>query len=113
MSLITRMRRQRAVYWKQNGNDRFGKIAFLPPVEIKCRWVDATEDVRGTQGDNVGFNTKVYVDREMSVGDRLKKGEMESNVAEDPHDDPAAIAIQRFGITPNLHNTENLYTAFL
>lgn len=113
MSIISRMRRQRAVYWEQNGIDRFGKLSFNEPVEIKCRWDDGNQDLRTPQGQSIMFNSVVYVDREMKIGDMLMKGELESGTDNDPHKEPEAKSIQRFNINPNLRNTENIYTAFL
>lgn len=114
MSVIKKMRRQRAVYWEQNGIDRYGKLSYLKAVEIRCRWDDGVVDARSAEGATLSFNATVYVDREMKVGDMLKKGELESaDNHNNPTSDPEAKRIQRFSITPNFKATENLYTALL
>ena len=65
------------------------------------------------QGAVLLVSSQVYVDRKMKVGDMLMLGDMESEVAADPIQEPLAFTIQRFEALPNLKNTETLYTAFL
>ena len=40
MSIITRMRKQDAVYWAYSGLDEFGQVEVGDPAEIKVRWED-------------------------------------------------------------------------
>jgi hypothetical protein len=113
MSLIKRMRRQRAVYWKRADPNEFGKFAFDDPIEIKCRWESHEGAVRNEKNELIMSKATVYVDREMFLGDRLKLGELESGTPDDPSGDPLAMEIQGFEKLPNLRNRETLYTAHL
>lgn len=113
MSLITRMRRQDAIYWPPlNRADRFGQTRFGEPVAVRCRWesgVSQTEEVNGTF---ITVTHLAYVDREMEVGGKLYLGAFNDtpNVAV-PH--PDAREIVKFEMLPNLRNTATLYTAMM
>lgn len=114
MSLITRMRRQKAVYWARSATaNRFGVFTFSSPVEIECRWDDSAQQYRDENGEEALSNAVVYVDRDMKQGDRLKKGEMESDTPDDPMELLDSYEIKRFDDTPNLKATESLRTAYL
>jgi len=117
MSIISRMRKQKAVYWRRLEADEYGKYSFDDPVEINCRWDDDSREERKPGAEVFITAAVVYVDREMSEGDMLQKGEISSDERADPHaknpDGNQAYEIMKFKITPNLKNTENLYTAML
>lgn len=113
MSLISRMRRQDAVYWpKLPRNDRFGQERFGEPVAIKCRWESGTSQNIEANGTVITVTDLAYVDRELAVGGRLRLGAYDDtpNVAT-PSDD--SHEIMAFSALPNLRNTETLYTAFM
>lgn len=113
MSLIKRMRRQTAVYWKRTTPDHYANFSYAEPVEITCRWEDVTLEVRGDEVEATNFSSRVYVDRVMNLGDVLMLGALESDTPEDPKGLESAKAIQRFEALPNLKNRETLYTAYL
>ncbi len=108
MSLIKRMRKQKAVYWARGSPDVYGEFTFADPVEIDCRWEDTAQEYLDPQGETKTSKSIVYVDRVMSPGDRLLEGELDSNV-----DMADSFEIQRFDRLPNIRNTEVLLTAFL
>ncbi len=113
MSLITRMRKQKAIWWKRNGYDEFGKAQFDAPIEVKCRWEDVVEEFVDAQGNTGASRSKAYVDRIMSPGDRLKRGTIDFDTEANPLEMDGAYEIRRFDQLPNLRNSETLYTAYL
>ena len=118
MSLITRMRKQRATWWESIGIDNYGQKTYADPVEIWCRWEDVLIEVILANNEKVTAKTTVYVDREMKVGDYLKYGllDEETGTGEiygDPTTLTGAFEIIRFEKLPNLRNTEYLLTAYL
>ena len=114
MSIITKMRKQTAVYWAKSGLDSYGQLTYSTPVEISCRWEDTIQEFIGTNGVRQLSQSVVYVDRDMYVGDILKLGELDSGVDQDtPMDNSGAWEIRSFGKSPNLKNTEYLRTALL
>jgi hypothetical protein len=114
MSIIKKMRKQTAVWWARSATiNRFGKYSYEEPIEIKCRWDTAGVEFRNTQGQTVMSNSTIYPDRVLAVGDMLKEGDVESDTVSDPTTDQTAYEIQRFDKTPNIKNTETLYTAYL
>ena len=111
MSLITRMRRQKAVWWERSGVDKFGKPSFEAPCEIDCRWEDTAEEHITPLGEKFVSRSLVYVDRVMSVGDYLRLGELVYEVLDNPFDMGDAYEIKNFMKLPNIRNTETLLTA--
>lgn len=116
MSLISRVRKQTAVYWSQGsrGVDVHGRPKLLGPVEISCRWDDVSKEFLAADGTRQMSNSEVLVDRRMKVGDYLFLGTLtDLTNASVPKENKGAFEIRRFDDTPNLRNTENLYTAYL
>ncbi len=113
MSIIRKMRRQKAIYWERDEPDHYGKFSFKEPIQIACRWENGSKEFRTGEGEALTFSATVYVDRAMKIGDMLKFGELDSTVPTDPSQDPDADTIQRFESIPNLKATETLYTVYL
>lgn len=114
MSLITDMRHQFAVWWKRKPTpNRFGAFEFEGPVEIRCRWVDQSGEFRNAKAEAVNSKAVVSVDRVMSVGDMLAKGELNSNTPTDPRPEYGASEIIAWDDTPDIDNVEHLLRAFL
>jgi len=114
MSIIKKMRKQTAVWWARSASvDRFGKYTYDEPVEIKCRWDTKGVEFRDNKGQTVMSDSTVYPDRVLVVGDMLMEGDLESDTASDPTTETTAYEIKRFDKTPNIKNTETLYTAYL
>lgn len=115
MSLITRMRKQKAVYWGSPTPDGTGDYTFATAVEIDCRWEDTQKLIRDSQGKEIVATAKVYVDRDVVVGGFLKLGTLVSLASD--HTNPRLIEgaqeIRSFGKLPNFKVTEYLRTAWL
>ena len=113
MSVIKRMRRQRAIYWEKLTPDHHGRNRYAEPVEIACRWEEGTSDFRTAGGTALMFTATIYVDRPMKIGDKLKRGTLESDTPSNPDEVDKAYTIQRYSEIPNLRNTETLLTAYV
>ena len=121
MSLIKRMRKQKAVYWALGSTDSggvdadlYGKPMYATPVEIDCRWEDTSEEFLAPDGSTQMSRSVVFVDREMKLGEVLLLGELTDSVNQlDPKSNNGAWEIRRFESTPNLRNTEQLRVAYL
>lgn len=121
MSIISRMRKQTAVYWalegaESGGNDfdDFGQPLLTTPIEIKCRWEAKTVEFIDAKGTRQLSNAVVYVDQDVDVGGVLMLGELTDIVNEDtPKENDDAWEIRRFDDLPNLKATEFLKTAYL
>lgn len=113
MSLITKMRKQKAIYWARSTMDQYGRFAFASPVEIDCRWDDEAAQFLTPKGEEQVSRSMVYVDRDMIPGDRLQLGELASNTPDDPLESHSSFEIRQFAKNPNLKATEFLRTAIL
>jgi len=121
MSLIKRMRRQKAVYWalqsEDSGGDDFddyGQPLVVAPVEIDCRWEDSTEEFIDADGVPQMSRAIVYVDRDVDVGGVLMLGTLaDVDDVDNPKINDAAWEIKRFDNFPDLKAKEFLKTAYL
>ena len=114
MGIITKMRKQTAIYWASNGIDEYGQPEYALPVDIDCRWEDAHEEFIDGEGTRQVSQAIVYVDRDMEVGSVLKLGVIDSGTDEsNPKNNDDAFEVRRFEKLPNLKNTEYLRTAIL
>jgi len=111
MSIITRMRKQNAVYWAPASVDGYGDRGFSSPVEIECRWDDTNELFLDDDGNEVMARSTIYPDRVLAMGGMLKEGELDSSMGDDPAEYSDAYEIRSFQKIPNLKNTEVLYIA--
>lgn len=116
MSLISRMRKQTAVYWPSPVSDGRGGYTYGDAVEIVVRWEDIHEVFLSVDGEEVVSNARVYVDRVVDELGFLFLGELtdlDSSALADPMLADGAFSIRKFEVLPNLRNTENLYTVML
>lgn len=116
MSIITRMRRQTAVYWAPSSPVKYndeGKMELEDPVEIKCRWEEKVNMKQVPEGIKTVASGTVYVDRDMKEGGLLKLCALEDLIEADPRDETDARAVLAFTKTPNLKATEFLRIAFI
>lgn len=121
MSIITRMRKQTAVYWapgsEETGGkdyDDYGRPLYADPVEISCRWEDVNEEFVTPDGTRDSSRCIVYTDRVVALRGVLMLGTL-NDVADldDPKKNDDAWEIRRFDKLPNLRNTETLLKAYL
>jgi hypothetical protein len=113
MSIIRKMRKQKAIWWRRLEPDQYGKFAFKEPLEIDCRWDDMHQEFRNASGQLEISKSIVYTDRVVELGDRLKRGAVYPTVPDDPLSVSDAYEVKGFAQTPNLKATETLYTAYL
>lgn len=120
MSLITRMRRQKAIYWPFTGLDNYGKRTYGPPQELDVRWEDLAKEFVTPLGETKTSMSNVYVGQledgtELVTGGVLWLGSLEDlgSPPDNPLKFPKAFQIQAFENTPNLRATESLRIAIL
>lgn len=114
MSIITRMRKHRAVWFKSSGISQNGQETFDGPVEIRCRWDDVAETYTLPDGNEAVSKSIVYVDRVMSVNDILVRGPLTEDIDKsDPLNNKMVSRIRQFSQIDNLRATKTLYTAML
>jgi len=73
-ALQTRNRRQKAVYWAANSNDKFGEVKVDAAIEIKVRWEKDHNEVLDPKGASIVTEATVVVDREIIIGSILWLG---------------------------------------
>jgi hypothetical protein len=114
MGIITKMRKQDAVYWARDGADGYGQPQYAPPAAVRCRWDDTAEQlIDPTTGAVFVSQSRVYVDRDMQPGDWLWLGLLaDVPVATDPVAS-GGYEVKRFDKIPNLKASEFLRIAIL
>ncbi len=118
MSIITRMLKQKAVYWPFASIDSFGKKVVGSPVQIKVRWEDVSEEFLDGKGERQLSNALVYVDRDVTVGGILMLGTSADVDASgfdtvNIKENDGAWEIRRFDKLPDLKARRYLRSAYL
>ena len=115
MSLIVRMRKQKAVLWGNPVADGNGDWTFDQPVEIDCRWEDTQKLFTDKDGKLSVSQAKVYIDRDIVTGSYLMLGTlvMLPSDASNPKRINGTYEVRSFSKLPNLKATEFLRTATL
>ncbi len=131
MGIITRMRRQNAIYWVPGKPDEFGQIGVeLPLVELvlgsgnfRVRWEDHVEEIALADETTYRSKARVYVPLlpagapavEVQVGGWLYLGDSVSlhDVVNPWNNRGQAFEIKRFDKMPTTRATEFLRTAYL
>jgi hypothetical protein len=127
MSIITRMRRQDAIYWPPGEPDDYGHCSFGELVELvqvggvnyRVRWEDRVEEFIDAAGTLTRSRAVVFVPvlpsgGEIVVGGYLLLGPRGSLVSEiEPQRNVGACEVRRVDYLPNLKNTERLRTVYL
>lgn len=120
MSLITRMLRQRAVYWPpltdprgRELHDNWGQRRYGDPVEVRVRWEPTVANTVTADEEKEVFSATVYVGQDVEVGGLLKLGTLAALETNDPRENTGVYEIKRFVKTPNLRVSKFLRTAYL
>jgi hypothetical protein len=109
VSLITRMRKQAAVYWGPPVDDGDGGFTYPAPVEITCRWDETKGMAKDLKTHDEVSNSTVYVDRDVEINGYLFLGSLsEVDEAAKPTAIEGARRIEGFQKIPNLKATEYL-----
>jgi hypothetical protein len=105
MSIISKMRRQKAVYWTNPTSDGYGDKDVDLPVEIDCRWEDNAQQVLSSSGEEITSASQVYTDRDTAPGGFLMLGTLASltSLGVPVEDVPGAHEIRRFDKLPVLN----------
>ena len=127
MGIISRMRKQNAIYWPPATEDNFGRAGSGALVELtldsgvnsRVRWEDKAEEFVDAAGTTQQSNAVVYVPRlpggdEVEVGGWLwlgDRGDLTDEVV--PGNNIGAYKVQRLDKLPTLKATEYLRTAYL
>ena len=113
IAVAIRAMKQVAVWWESSGIDEFGKPSYAAPVEIECRWDDAVEEFVGSNGDREISRSKLIVDRDLKVKDKLKLGALSIAIEGNPDDNEDAWEIRLFKKTPDFKGRKYLREVYL
>ena len=115
MALITKMLKQKAVYWAKASTDVYGADSWSAAAEISVRWEEKHVYYRNKNGVEVVSNAVVYVGSDVVEGGWLWQGTLLSlpSGSTDPRKVAGAWQIGGFNKTPNLKCTLYLRTAYL
>ena len=112
MSLIKRMRKQKAVLWSYLKTDRKGMPVYDDPVEIDCRWVNTGMLYRDSNGEEKMSASLAYADRVPPLKSLMWLGEL-ADAPADPRADNTVFEVKRVDEVPNFKATEYLIRVYL
>jgi hypothetical protein len=107
--VISRMRRQRAVYWPATSIDSQNRVVLGTPVQIDCRWEEKSTEFIDIDGQPTVSSVVVYVDRDVTLRGYLWLGLLAS-APTDPRVVSSGREIRSFEKIPNFRNTDTLRT---
>jgi hypothetical protein len=127
MGIISKMRKQNAIYWPPAGVDDFGRESHGTPIELtladgvnsRVRWEDKIEEFVDAEGTTQQSNAVVYVPAlpgggEVRTGGHLWLGDRADLTDEaNPENNEGAYPVRRMDKLPNLKATEYLRTVYL
>ena len=106
--------KQKAVYWELSGLDSFGKPTWEAGVEITCRWEDANEEFINPNGERQLSQSKLIVDRGLTIKGWLWLGELvDVTDATTPQNNSNVWEILMVKKTPDFKGNKYLREAFL
>ena len=114
MSVITKVLKQKCVYWAPKEVDVYGQNTFEHPEELNCRWDDGIHEIVDTNGAKVASNAEVMVSEDVVVGGVLMLGTLiDVEIGVEPAQNTGAYTIIQFEKNPNFKCTEFVRTAHL
>lgn len=113
MSIVTKMRRQTAIYWPPSGRNPDGSLTWGDPRLLSCRWSLDAKSYVGSDGEEHVSTAVAYVGEDLELDGAMKEGAiLPTSHPRDPQWNGALI-IKQVGKTPNLKATEFLRTVYL
>lgn len=113
IGIARRAMKQTAIWWDASTPGEFGKPTYAVPVEVSCRWEDIAEEFINPNGDVEISRSKLFVDRDMKVKDKLKLGDLDSTINNDPDDNEDVWEIRGWGKVPDLKGRKFLREVIL
>lgn len=116
MRILDTMRKQTCVHWERTGVDDDGQPTFADGVELRVRWEDVNEQYITQDNETLVSRSKVYVARDLAVGDVLwlgSVGDVDDADLDDPFAQRGAYQIRKFDRIPTLKATDYLRVAWL
>lgn len=115
MGLLTRMRKQKAVYWSPAGVDNYGERTYAEGIELMVRWENTAVEFTDQDGRRSLSRAIVFVGQDVVPGGVLWLGPLAglSGDRTKPPLNSGAEPIRQFEKMPNLRVTEYLRRAYL
>jgi hypothetical protein len=114
VSVITKVLKQKCVYWAPGTLDGYGQPSYLSAIELDCRWASGSTQIIKQDGTITTSTSVVMLSQDVVIGGVLMLGTLE-DVTDliYPTKNEGAFEIIQFHKVPNFKNTENMRVAFL
>jgi hypothetical protein len=113
MRIITKVLKQKAVWWSMTGTDSTGAHEFADPVEVSVRWDENMKQFVDSNGVKDVSKAQVMVDRDMKVGDALMLGTLDNDITSNPNAHTGAGFVRGWTKTPTLNGKKFVRTCYL
>jgi hypothetical protein len=123
LTVVSRLCKQKAVYWPPAANDGYGKYTFEEPEEILVRWDDILSSMAkdSSSRTKISKDGKEYISIATIVTVNIPTGgwhldgylflgelaDLESSLS--PYDVEGAYEIKNIESVPDLHNTGKMF----
>lgn len=115
MRILSKMRKQTAVYWAPLAPDPYGQPTYADPIELRVRWDDTQEEIVTTDGTRTtATRSTVYLGQDIVLDGLLMLGDISSVVDGDVRaNNPTAKVIRSFANIKTLKADDSLRVATL
>jgi len=114
MSVITKVLKQKCVYWEPESISDFGQPTYSNPVEMNCRWMKGSAEVIKPDGTLTTSSATAMVSEDLKIGGILMLGTLEDVLyLQSPTKNEEAFEIIQFFKVPNFKATEYMRVAYL
>lgn len=112
MRIITKVLKQKAVYWAPTGKrNEYGEPLYNAPEEIRCRWVDVAVVETDPDGKEHVYSSVVMVQVDLVGEGKIVLGKLEDFSSANPPKE--AKQVRKFYKTPTLNARRFVRTAML
>ena len=113
MQILTKVRKQKAIYWAALGTNSAGRKEYDDPVQIMVRWDDAMTEFVTQDGEKAVSRADVMVGQDIKVGDALMLGVLDDTITDNPMDHTGAGVVRGWAKTPTLNGRKALRVCYL
>lgn len=124
MGVISKVMRQRAIYWPPGVPDNYGKIGYGSVEVVRCRWDDEYVEFMTPEGSKEISNASVMVSKAVALGGVLMLSPLPATASdeerlaavedlENPLNNAGAWKIRAYTENPNFRAREFLRIAIL
>jgi hypothetical protein len=110
-TFLTKVKKQKIIYWEISDPDGFNSNTFLAPVQFLGRWDDVNVIFVDSKGKDTVSRAQLICNELLVVGSYVMLGTLTYNTPTNPIGLVGAVRIKQASHVPNLNGTDLFFTA--